>query len=348
VLENQSRSYVLRAVLIFFLCTIVLALEFALYSVRWIALSALIGIALSVILYPAMRFLKIKLKIPKGVSGFLFFFGSLAMFVGIGALFYSIIADQLVPLAEKFPSLIQQARGRLEELFSSFPGLSRQVSNIDVSSLIGGAPGELARGVKFGASAIGGLVFIAILAVYLSLDAENYMVGLLSLWPARSRSKAHKALSESAVTIRQWFVSQLIAMTAVGLLTALGLWIVGLDYWLLFGVLTGLLDIIPYVGPLLSASGAIVIALASDPEKVIFVVLVYFIVQQIEGHLIIPLVMKERIDLPPAHLMTLMLVLGSWFGIVGLLIAPGLLAVGRTLYQKIIIPSSDRSSDTTR
>jgi len=332
--EDKPRVSIHRALIIVFLSTLILAIEFALYSVRWIALAAVIGIALSVILYPAMRFMKQKLKIPQGVSAFLFFVGSLGLIVGSAIILYSVVAEQLFPLVDKLPDLIQQARQRMSELLAYAPGLSRQMGSIDLGELLGAAPAELAHGFRLGASAIGGLVFVVILAVYLAIDAQSYMSGLLSLWPKQARPKVSKALGESAYTIRQWFVSQLIAMTAVGVLTGLGLWLAGFDYWLLFGVLTGALDIIPYLGPLASASAAILIAIASDPDKIIWIIFVYVVMQQIEGHLIIPLVMKERIDLPPAHLMTLMLVLGSWFGIIGLLIAPGLLAVSRTIYQK--------------
>jgi predicted PurR-regulated permease PerM len=233
---------------------------------------------------------------------------------------------------DKVPQLLSAARSRTAEMLSRYPTILSKLQAIELGGTVGALSHRLAQGLKVGAAAIGGFVFVLVLALYVAIDPEYYLCAFLSVLPPSKRPEAKRLLHEAALALRKWFSSQLIAMIAVGTATAVGLLVIGIDDWLLFGALTAVLDVVPYVGPLIAAATAVVVTFAADPGKTPWVIAVYILMQQFEAHLVIPLVMKERIELPPAHLMVMMLILGRWFGILGILVAPGLLAVLRTVY----------------
>ena len=127
-------------------------------------------------------------------------------------------------------------------------------------------------------------------------------------------------------------------MGIFGTLTAIALWIAGVEYWAIFGLLTALLGIIPYVGMILVVIAAVLITFASDPSKVPWVLGVFLLTQQLEGNVILPLVIKGKVELPVVPLLIFMLLLGTFFGIVGVFLAPPLCAILRILYIDIYLP----------
>jgi predicted PurR-regulated permease PerM len=127
-------------------------------------------------------------------------------------------------------------------------------------------------------------------------------------------------------------------MLLIGLITAIGLWLAGVEYWAVFGLLTAVLGIIPYFGIILVVIAATLITLASDPSKVPWVLGVFMFTQQLEGNVILPLIMKGKVELPVVPLLIFMLIMGTFFGILGVFIAPPLLAIFRTLYIELYLP----------
>lgn len=127
-------------------------------------------------------------------------------------------------------------------------------------------------------------------------------------------------------------------MLIIGIITAIGLWIFNIEYWAIFGILTSVMGIIPYVGILIVVVAASLITLASDPGQIIWVLLVFGITQQLEGNVILPLVMKGKVKLLEVPLLIFMLIMGNLFGIIGVFIAPPLFAILRTLYIRIYLP----------
>lgn len=127
-------------------------------------------------------------------------------------------------------------------------------------------------------------------------------------------------------------------MSIIGLITSVTLKLIGINYWLLFGLTTAVLDIIPYVGPILAVIFTSIVTLGTQPDKIYWVIGSFLIIQQIEGNLLIPLIMRDRVQLPEAPLIVLMLILSNWFGVLGAFVAPPLLAVVRTIYLMTYVP----------
>lgn len=316
------------------------------YSIRWILLSAALGVGIGTLMSPLMMSFQRRYHIPRAVSAVLFLIVLLAMIVGVCALVYVVISEQIEPLANQLPTLFNSVRDRLSEWLVEFPELSARIKQWNWGPAVQKTFSGVFHGIRLGIGALGYLLYVLALSLYVATNPERHIDGALSVFPAARHAQLRHLLDESARSLRAWLSAQIIAMSGVGGLAALGLFMVGSNYWLILGLLTALLDIIPFIGPSIAALSAIVVALGSDPAKIPWVVAVFFVVEAIEAKIVIPLVMKGRISLPPAQLLTFILVLGHWFGFLGVFVAAPLFAVLRTIYLRTYVPAVNRQTQT--
>ena len=311
----------------------------AAYSVRWILLVATIGIGAGTLIVPLLHRLHSKLRIPRSLGALVFLILWMCILGGIGFLIYYLVWGQLGPFLTKFPDLLNTGRDRLADLLNRFPTLSGSLRKIDWGALVQNGAGTAFHSVTAGVRIVAFTIYMIAISLYLAMHSERYESSILSLFPKRIHHEARRVLEASAQSLRRWFTAQLIAMASVGTCASIGFIIIGTPYWLGLGLLTGILDIIPFVGPTIAAICALLVTLASDPSKAIWVLVNFVIVEHIESNLVIPMVMKGQIDLPPVHLLTLMLIFAEWFGILGVLVAPPILCVLRTIYLLVYMPS---------
>src|SRR6185295_20004647 len=172
-----------------------------------------------------------------------------------------------------------------------------------------------------------GLFLILVLAIYVGADPALYHVGLLHLFPHGSRERAGVVLTRVATVLRKWLVTQLVAMVVMGVVSTLTLLALGVKAAVALGVIAGLLEFVPTIGPILAAVPAIAMGFLDSPEKALTVGLAYLVIQQLEGHVLIPILMKEGMDLPPALTIVTQAVMALLFGFIGLMVAVPLLAV---------------------
>jgi predicted PurR-regulated permease PerM len=175
-------------------------------------------------------------------------------------------------------------------------------------------------------AALGALVILLFVAIFVAVDPGLYHRGLMHLFPHAARRRAGEVLSATATTLRRWLLMQMVAMLAIGLVTTVVLLLLGVRAAIALGIIAGLLEFIPYVGPILSAVPAIAMALVDGPEKAIYVALAYIAIQQLEGVVLQPLLMKEGLELPPVMTILGQALLSLVFGFLGLLLAVPLLA----------------------
>lgn len=175
--------------------------------------------------------------------------------------------------------------------------------------------------------AIGGFVIVLFIAMYVAAEPKVYRAGLMHLIPHRHRHKADDYLDTLGTTLRQWLIARLIAMVLIGVITGTGLALLQVKGAIALGVLAGLLEFVPFFGPIASAIPAIGIALVDSPQKAAYVLVLYLIIQQLEGNVITPLLLEKRLDIPPVLTVVVVAALGVVFGIIGMLVAEPLLAV---------------------
>ena len=175
-------------------------------------------------------------------------------------------------------------------------------------------------------AAFGGLLLITFLAVYIGAEPTLYRAGLMHLFPHKARKRADEVLAAMAVSLRKWLVTQLIAMAVIGAVSTVALLVLKVKAAVALGMLAGLFEFIPTIGPILSAVPAVAMGFLDSPEKALTVALVYVAIQFLENHILIPLLMRGGVDIPPALTVVTQALMALVFGFIGLMVAVPLLA----------------------
>src|SRR5687767_756442 len=171
-----------------------------------------------------------------------------------------------------------------------------------------------------------GIILIVFLAIYIAAEPDVYHGGLMHLFPHHARKRAGEVLSAMATVLRRWLVTQLIAMITIGTITTGVLLALDVKAAFALGALAGLLEFVPTIGPILSAIPAVAMAFLDSPDKALAVALAYGAIQFIENHLLIPLLMKGGVNIPPALTVVSQALMAMLFGFLGLMVAVPLLA----------------------
>jgi predicted PurR-regulated permease PerM len=215
--------------------------------------------------------------------------------------------------------LVDAARGFLSGgAFSTFVSVSATVANV----------------LSF-------LAVILIATIFTVSQPAPLVNGFVMLFPAGRRERVREILGELYKTVQRWFLGQLTSMTIIGLLFTVALFLIGVPFALLLGILSGLLAFIPFVGPLISVIPPILLALAQDPVGALWVILAYLGVQGIESNLVQPMVMSRAVSLHPVVVVFALLIMSTLFGFVGLLLAIPLVAAVQVLVQELWVKRMD-------
>jgi predicted PurR-regulated permease PerM len=193
--------------------------------------------------------------------------------------------------------------------------------------------------------ALGGILIVVFLSIYLAADPQLYRRGALALIPHRRRKQAALVMDRVASVLRKWLVTQLIAMLVIGAVTTTVLLILRVKAAFALGVLAGLFEFIPTVGPLLSAIPGVAMAFLDSPEKAAMVAVAYWGIQFLENHILIPLLMKGGMDLPPALTVITQALLALVFGFLGLMVAVPLLATVMVMVQVLYVDQRNVGPD---
>jgi predicted PurR-regulated permease PerM len=192
----------------------------------------------------------------------------------------------------------------------------------------------------------GGLILVLFLAVYIAAEPEVYKRGLLLLVSPPTRRRLDPVLTAIAVKLRRWLGTQALAMLIIGSVTTILLSIIGVRAALPLGIIAGILEFIPNIGPTLAAIPAIVMAFVDSPQKAFLVMVVYWGIQFLENNLLIPYLMREQLDLPPALTLMTQVVMAYVFGLMGLFVATPLLAAVFVTVQMLHVQPDAVPSET--
>lgn len=173
---------------------------------------------------------------------------------------------------------------------------------------------------------VSGFLIIVFLAIYIGAEPEMYRRGIMHLFPHKQRERAGEVLSAIAAVLRKWLVTQLIAMVTIGAVSTVVLALMGVKASVALGVLAGLLEFVPTVGPIISAVPAVAMGFIDSPEKALWVAIACWGIQFFENHLLIPLLMKGGVNLPPALTILAQALMALIFGFLGLMCAVPILA----------------------
>lgn len=345
---NVEPKRVLSNIVVVTYAILFIVLLALLFYARDVVIISLIGIGMGVLIAPALNQLHRRFKIPRALGACIVLVGLLVIVAGLGFAIFELAAGQIENLRERGPGIIARLQVLAEQQMKNYPWIEEEISSINVGATVQSVTYRILGGIQSGTTAISGLIFAALVGIYASIRSDDYKRSLVRAFPPRMRLKTEAFLDRSATKLRQWFRAQLLDMFIIGAVTAVGLWIAGVDYWFVFGLLTAVFGIIPYVGIILVVGIVSLITLATDPSQVPWVLLVFFITQQLEGNVILPLVMRGQVELPEVPLLIFMLFLGSWLGLIGVFIAPPLLAVLRVAYEDFYLDEIEMGEGVAR
>lgn len=321
----------------------ILLLLVALYFSISVLLFSLIGVGLGVLVSPLLSFFKSKLSMPRGLSALVFFLLGLLSFMAVLYGTWYLISDQITDLTKRAPEIAKSLNTQFSSFLDQSPWLREQLNGFNVSETAKDVTDRIFKGLRLGLETMAGLIFAVVLGLYTAISLSEYFKSTLRMFPASHRERAKDILHKCATTLRIWFRAQATDMVILGAITTLSLWAIGVEFWAVYGLMTAIFAIVPYVGIFFVVITATLITLASEPSMVIWVLVVFTITQQIEANIILPIIMKSQVDLPEVPLLIFILFLGAWFGLLGVFLAPPLFAILRVLYLELYLPKVNRS-----
>ncbi|MGQ9365939.1 AI-2E family transporter [Azospirillum sp. A39] len=253
-----------------------------------------------------------------------------------GWLFGREMSAQVDELVRLVPESWGKVRGYLQDHAWGRAVLG-QLDSLDVGSVSGGLVGSARSVLTTTLGVVGNVLLVAAGAAYLAAQPGLYRDGIVALVPRGREEAARDALDATGDGLRQWLKGQFVSMSVIGVLTTLGLWVLGVPSALALGLLAGLAEFVPLVGPIASAIPALLVASAEGMNTVLYVLVLYVVVQQVESNLITPLVQRELVSLPPALTLFAVVAMGALFGAMGVLLATPLTVVAFVLIRRLYV-----------
>lgn len=291
--------------------------------------AVLVAVVLNLIAVPVSR----RLHVPPGIG---LLIAVLIVFAFLGTAFWMFgteVVGQATALRAAIPQAFESLEARLEPFGLADP-LRQWVNGLGegsgILSRVGGVVMSLGNGLA-------DTLLVVVGGIYLAAQPGLYRTGILKMVPRDGRPLAAEALDDSAEALRLWLLGRLVSMTLVGVLTWVGLWLIGVPAALTLGILSAILEFVPFLGPVIASVPAILLALAISPEAALWTLVLYTAVQQLEGNVIEPLVQQRAVDLPPALLLFALVAGGLLFGLAGILLGAPVTVVAYVLVKRLYV-----------
>ncbi len=290
----------------------------------------------------------VKRKVPRTLAILGLYLAGAGIIFLFGATIGPPILDQVTSLAKNTPQIIDSVRNTISDLsnssyfewlqnqeFINIAGIEKKLieySTLFTSNLFNSVSGLF----SFIANLTLIIAIVPFILFYMLKDGDRLPNQLVKFVPGEYRNEGHRILRETSKTLADYIQGQIIVCLFVALGNMIGYLIIGLDYALLFALIIGVLNIIPYVGPWLGATPAVFIAFLDSPTKALLVIVVVVIVQQIDGNLISPLVIGNKLEVHPLTIMVVLLVAGNLAGVLGMVLAVPTYAVSRIIFKNFL------------
>ena len=293
------------------------------------------GILLATLLHGLARLVVVYARLPAPLALAAVVMAVLVAVAATGYLLAPRVSDQLSQLVTRVPAdfhkilspVEQTPWGKaLQQLLPPRDGGSRQ-------GVVGGIFGAASSTFDIIAAA----VIAAFLGLYLAAEPATYLAGGLRLLRPARRQRLRVTAEEIAVTLRWWLLGRFLSMALIAAMTSIGLSLLGVQLAVMLGILAGILTFIPYIGTVASAVPAILIALTQSDQTALYVLLLYVGVHIVEGYILVPLMQKKMVHVPPALTLAAQALLGALFGVLGLALATPLAAAALTAIRLLYV-----------
>ncbi len=309
-----------------------------------------VAVLLSLFLGAVRDALVRRTRLPASVAFTIAVAGTIAAVAGLITLLVPPVVEQTQQLIGNLPAYVTSWQEWLQRMLLRYPRMQefwRTESAKVVSGVVSqaeGAVSEILPQVVGLGHAVVNIVSILVMGIFLALHPATYREWLIALFPPERRDLVRDVLRDIANTLRAWIVGQLLAMTVLAILTAIGLYLLGVPYWLTFGVFTGAVAIIPFFGTLVSSILPALFVLGGPgvfgmgPEThALLVIILGFLIHILEANFVVPIITAKQVEIPPVLSIMAVLVVGRLLGPIGLPVAVPLLAVVIVVVRRVLI-----------
>jgi predicted PurR-regulated permease PerM len=312
-------------------------LALILYAIHFFFL-VFASILFAVLLRAMTNWIHDKTKLPKGFAlaiSALLFFGIIFL---TGWLIAPTIQQQIGELRDTLPASLE----RLKDQLNRTSWGSKAIEEIDISqeNMMPETQEIVNKARTFFASTISiitDIFIVIVIGVFFAASPQQYQRGIVSLVPVSYRTRLWEVLDKSYETLKWWLIGKLLMMVVVGVLTGIGLMVMGIPMALALAVIAFFLDFIPTVGPILASIPAILIAFLDGPMTALYVAILYFVIQSIESYLLAPLIFEKTVSISPVITLLSLVLFGILVGPIGVILAAPLVAVIQVFVRELYI-----------
>jgi predicted PurR-regulated permease PerM len=337
---DEIRSHIRYAIIITALTGIVL---WAAYIVRDALLIVYVSGVLAIGFSPIVRIIERQKLLPIGSARF-------PRWLAILILYLAILGTIGLTLFLIFPPLVQQGQAMWEKAPEMFEKgqqflitkgwLKHHFTMREAVEAAPGSGGDAVTKVAGAAAGVAGGIFgvvtILILTFYMLIDSWNLRESFIRLFPRDRREGVDAASREVMMKVSAWLGGQLLLAAVIGASSAIGLWALGIPFFYVLALISAVGEMIPVVGPILSAIPAIAVASTVSVEKVILVLIFFVLQQQLENHVLVPKIMSRQVGVSAVTVIVALLIGGSLAGIVGAILAVPTAAILQVVAQQVM------------
>lgn len=314
----------------------------------WILL--FIAIVIAEGLRPLMNWLHERLHLPKPAAVLALLFGVIVLLLALVYLFISPFTAQISNLATNFPSFIARAQaliGHLSQVLGTSPQAQSVVDGLksQAGSILGAVLPLLISIPVVIAQLVFSAIIVAVMVFFWMTGVEQLRPFILSLLPERVQPNAQRTIANMSLRVGGYLRGIVVNMFVIGILSGAGDYLLGAPYPLILGLVAGLMELLPYIGPWISGGVAILFAIIfADPLKAVEIIVFYIIIQEFEGNTLVPLVMMRTVKLNPLVVLVTVIVGGELLGIVGSILAVPFTAIVQVLIEEALVPAARLAS----
>lgn len=339
--DNSPFGQTLRWAL---LTVALLIVGIAVWQVRDVILLAFTAVLLTVMLTSPVRWL-VRRRVPRSLAVVISLLGMAGLFVLLMALALPQIITQFGQLIDLIPQALVALEQRLADLdlppgWDILPEDSQTIIE-QLAANLGAITSSIFPQLFpiFGSvtSVVLSILIVGFMSMYFLFNPGMHERGLISLLPIRYRPRAWEIIAKLDRTMRGYLQAKATSMVLVGLGTGLGLYLLGVPFAPALGVITGLFSFVPNFGPLAALMPVLAVTIINAPDRVLWVIVLYYGIQLVESQFVGPLLVSHEINLPPVLVLISQIVFVVFFGFLGLLLSVPLIAIVQVLVQEIYI-----------
>jgi len=292
--------------------------------------SLLVAMLLQLVSEPLVRWCRFSESLALAIAGLII----LLVIAGSAYLFGTQLASELQDVLNRADAATKTISDELQRSQLGRTALSHLTGgNFSLTAFVGSL-------IKLSAHLLKAAIFTVAAGVYLAAQPAMYRKGAAQLFPPKRRAFVEETIDDIGRGLRLWLLGQALQMCMIGAITTVAVWIIGLPSPLGLGAIAGLAEFIPYVGPVLSSIPAILIAVTIGFYPALWTIVAYIVIHQLEGNVIVPLVQRRLVFVPPAVLLLSIVAVTEIFGMIGIIFAAPITVIAFVAVKKLYVRDS--------